>query len=171
MITIRSESPNDYSQISDVIYSAFEQKNEVRLVKTLRASPDFIGELSLVAILNNLIIGHILFSKIIIKSEKAEFPALALAPLAVKPEFQNQGIGSKLVEKGLEECKRLNHKIVIVLGHPNFYPKFGFKPANDFGVMAPFAVPNESFLILELTSGALRSVSGIVEYPLAFDEG
>ena len=170
MITIRSESPNDYSQISDVIYSAFEQKNEVRLVKTLRASPDFIRELSLVAILNNLIIGHILFCKIIIKSEKAEFPALALAPLAVKPEFQNQGIGSKLVEKGLEECKRLNHKIVIVLGHPKFYPKFGFKPAHDFNIVAPFDVPDESFLILELTSSALNGVSGIVEYPPAFDE-
>jgi len=106
-----------------------------------------------------------------IKSERQDTPALALAPLAVRPDFQNQGIGSKLVEKGLEECERLNHKLVIVLGHPKFYPKFGFKPAHDFGVIAPFDVPNESFLILELTSGALKGVSGIVEYPLAFDEG
>ena len=94
MLTIRSESPNDYKQISDVMYNAFEQKDEVHLVETLRSSPDFIIELSLVAILNNLIVGHILFSKILIKSEKTEIPALALAPLAVRPEFQNQGIGS-----------------------------------------------------------------------------
>ena len=106
-----------------------------------------------------------------IKSERQDTPALALAPLAVRPDFQNQGIGSKLVEKGLEECERLNHKLVIVLGHPNFYPKFGFKPAYDFGVIAPYDdIPKEVFLILELTSGALKGVSGIVEYPLAFQE-
>ncbi|MFX1394307.1 MAG: GNAT family N-acetyltransferase [Promethearchaeota archaeon] len=170
MVIIRSESLNDYNQISDVIYYAFGQNDEVRLVEKLRSSPDYIVELSLVAILNGLIVGHILFSKILIKSEKSEIPALALAPLAVRPEYQNQGIGSRLVEKGLEECKRLNHKIVIVLGHPNFYPKFGFKPAYDFGVIAPFEVPKEAFLILELKSGALVGISGTVIFPPAFNE-
>lgn len=170
MIKIRSESPEDYNQISDVIYNAFEQKNEVRLVETLRNSPDFIVELSLVAILNNLIVGHILFSKIKIKSEEKETTALALAPLAVRPDYQNKGIGTKLVEKGLKECKRLNHKIVNVLGHPNFYPKFGFTPASKFGIMAPFDAPDEAFLILELIPGALNGISGTVEYPPAFNE-
>ncbi|MFX1256925.1 MAG: GNAT family N-acetyltransferase [Promethearchaeota archaeon] len=171
MVRIRSESSNDYKQISDVIYSAFKQKYEVRLVETLRSSSDFIVELSLVAILNNLIVGHILFSKVTIKSEIHDTPALALAPLAIRQEFQNQGIGSALVKKGIEECKRLNHKIIIVLGHPNFYPRFGFKLAYNFGIIAPFDVPNESFLILGLTSDALDGISGTVEYPPAFYEG
>ena len=170
MIKIRSESPDDYTQISDVIYCTFEQKNEVHLVETLRFSPDFISELSLVAVLNNLIVGYILFSKIVIKSEKTTTPALALAPLAVLPEYQNQGIGSQLVEKGLKECKHLNYNIVNVLGHPNFYPKFGFKPARKFGIVAPFEVPDEAFLILELIPGTLNGISGTVEYPPAFDD-
>ena len=170
MIIIRSEILEDYEQISEVITAAFNQKDEAVLVDTLRKSPTFIPELSLVAVIDKKIVGHILFSKIKIKSEEKETTALALAPLAVRPDYQNKGIGTKLVEKGLKECKRLNHKIVNVLGHPNFYPKFGFTPASKFGIMAPFDAPDEAFLILELMPGSLNGISGTVEYPPAFND-
>ena len=169
MIIIRSEIFEDYDEISAVNRNAFERENESRLVENIRSSKEFIPEFSLVALIDSKIVGHILFSPIIIKSKKT-VPALILAPLAVRKEYQNQGIGSMLVREGLKECKRLNHSIIIVVGHPNYYPRFGFKPASLFGINPPFEVPNEAFLIIELEPGALEGVSGIVEFPSAFDD-
>ncbi|MFB0560660.1 MAG: GNAT family N-acetyltransferase [Candidatus Lokiarchaeia archaeon] len=169
MIKIRSEKPNEYAEISEAYRTAFEQDNEARLVEDLRSTPNFIPELSLVAVINGSIVGHILFSRVIIKSESHEVSALALAPIAVRPEFQNCGIGSQLVRKGLKECKRLGHGIVIVLGHPDYYPRFGFKSALAFGLKAPFDVPDDVFLVHEVIPGALNDVSGVVIYPPSFN--
>jgi putative acetyltransferase len=171
MIKIRSEKPNEYAEISEVYRTAFKQDNEARLVEVLRSTPNFIPELSLVAILNGSIVGHILFSRVIIKSKNREVPALALAPMAVRPEHQNCGIGSQLIRKGLKECKRLGHGIVIVVGHPNYYPRFGFKSALAFGLKAPFDVPEDVFLVREVIPGALDDVRGVVIYPPSFDLG
>jgi putative acetyltransferase len=170
MIAIHPEQPLDYPAIFEVNKLAFGKENEARLVETLRQSHGFIAELSLVTALDNQIVGHILFSPVVIETSIGDRPVLALAPLAVRPDFQNQGIGSELVRQGLEACHRLGHRIVVVLGHSNFYPRFGFVPARPRGVTAPFPVPDEAWMVLELQPGALSGVQGTVRFPPAFDD-
>ncbi len=167
---IRSEKTEDYTQISEVIRSAFKQEEEeVILVDNLRKSPDFIPELSLVAIIEGKIIGHILFSKVIIKSDLSEHDVLCLAPVSVHSKFQNKGIGTELVQKGLEECKRLGYGIVNVLGHENYYPRFGFKLAKEFKILPIEKEWENNFFIIELISGALNGVAGTLVYPPEFN--
>jgi putative acetyltransferase len=168
MITLRPETIEDYAAIREVNLLAFGRDVEPRLVEALRASPDFIPELSLVAVEAGQVVGHILFSPVAIEMKDGSVPALTLAPLAVRPEFQNQGIGSDLVRRGLEECRRLGHRIVIVVGHAEYYPRFGFSLARAHGLEAPFPVPDEAFMVLELVPGALEGAAGTVRYPPAF---
>jgi putative acetyltransferase len=170
MITIRPETTEDYAAIHEVNLLAFGQEIEPCLVEALRESPDFIPELSLVTIEAGQVVGHILFSPMVIETKEGAVPALTLAPLAVRPEFQNQGIGSELVRDGLERCRNLCHKIVVVVGHPAYYPRFGFYPARAQGLEAPFPVPDEAFLVLELAPGALDGVAGMVRFPPPFSE-
>ena len=169
MITIRPETAEDYAAIHEVNLLAFGQEVEPRLVEALRRLPDFIPELSLVAIEAGQVVGHILFSPFVIETKDGTVPALTLAPLAVRPEFQNQGIGSQLVRDGLERCRDLGHRIVVVVGHPNYYPRFGFSPARARGLEAPFPVPDEAFMVLELAPGALDGVAGTVRFPPPFE--
>ncbi len=167
---IRPERTEDANDVHHVNRQAFGQENEAILVETLLSSPEAIPELSLVAEQDGRVVGHILFSPIVIETSSGEVSALALAPVAVLPEFQNQGIGSRLVQDGLEACRQLGHKIVIVLGHANYYPRFGFSPARARGIEAPFPVPDEAWMAVELQAGALDGVRGKVKYPPAFDE-
>jgi putative acetyltransferase len=166
---IRPERPEDIDAIFEVNLQAFGQDGEARLVNALRDDGDYLYELSLVAVSGDSIIGHILFPPITIVSDTAETAALALAPLSVHQDFQCLGIGTTLIEEGLKECQNLGHQIVIVVGHPSYYPKFGFTVARDFGIHAPFPCPDEAFMALPLTSGALDGISGTVRYPIAFD--
>jgi putative acetyltransferase len=170
MIIIRPETLEDYIVISEVNRLAFGRENEARLVKNIRQESNFNPKLSLVAIKDKKVLGHILFSPITIQTPKGNIPALALAPLAVCPEFHNQGIGSQLVKQGLEECQRLGHKVVVVIGHPTYYTRFGFYSATAKGLEAPFPVPDEAFMLLELVPGTLDGISGMVKYPPVFDE-
>jgi putative acetyltransferase len=169
MIHIRPEKLEDIASINEVTRLSFGGEAEVKLIKAIRESDYSIPELSLVAVQNNRIVGHILFSPIRIESVKKSVEALALAPMAVLPECQNRGIGTKLVKHGLEACKELGYKIVIVVGHPNYYPRFGFKPAREYRLKAPFEVPDEAFMVLELVPGALKNVRGVAKYSPAFD--
>jgi putative acetyltransferase len=166
---IRPERPEDIDAIFEVNYQAFAQDGEARLVNALRDDGDYLQELSLVAVSGDRIIGHILFPPVVIVSDTGETKALALAPLAVHQDFQCLGIGAALIEEGLKECQRLGHRIVIVVGHPTYYPKFGFTVARDFGIHAPFPCPDEAFMALPLACGALDGISGTVRYPGAFD--
>jgi len=170
MITIRPETTEDYTAIAEVNLLAFGREVEPRLVEALRESPEFIPELSLVAVETGRVVGHILSSPMIIETKDGAVPALALAVLAVRPEFQNQGIGSQLVRDGLERCRNLGHRIVVVVGHPAYYPRFGFSPARAQGLEAPFPVPDEAFLALEFVPGALDGIAGVVRYPPPFGE-
>jgi len=170
MITIRPETVEDYEAIGEVNALAFGQEDEATLVEKLRGSSGFIPELSLVAVEGGRVVGHILFSPFVIETKDGAVPALTLAPLAVRPGFQNQGVGSALVRDGLERCRTLGHRIVVVVGHPPYYPRFGFSPARARGLEAPFPVPDEAFMVLELVPGALDGVAGTVRFPPPFSE-
>ncbi len=170
MTTIRPETAEDYAAIREVNALAFGREVEARLVENLRRLPDFILELSLVAVEGGRVVGHILFSPLVVETKDGSVPALALGTLAVRPESQNQGIGSELVLDGLERCRSLGHRTVVVVGHANYYPRFGFSPARALGLEAPFPVPDEAFLALELVPGALDGVAGMVRYPPPFGE-
>ncbi len=122
----------------------------------------------MVAQIDNEIVGHILFTKIQIIGNEI-YDSLALAPMAVLPEFQNHQIGSALVRAGLKKAKDLKFKSVIVLGHKNYYPKFGFQKASNWQIKCPFEVPDEAFMAIELIKNGLENISGIVQYPKAFD--
>lgn len=169
-LIIRPERENDYSKIRGVNDLAFGQENEGRLIEKLRQTEKFIPKLSLVAELNNEIVGHILFYPVIIRSATSKFQSISLGPMAVIPAYQRQGIGIRLVKEGLETAKKLGHKSVIVVGHPEYYPRFGFKSASQWKIKVPFDVPDEVFLALELVNGELKAKSGTVEYPEEFNE-
>ena len=169
MMVIRPETAEDITAIYEINCRAFGQENEARLVNELRKAPEFIGDLSLVAMDGGEVIGHILFSPICIEGDTHAVPALALAPMAVRPDRQRKGVGSELVRFGLHRARTLGHRIVVVVGHPEYYPRFGFLGARARGKEAPFPVPDEAFLILGLVDDGLEAVRGTVRYPSAFD--
>jgi len=169
-ITIRQENKNDYSIISMVTDMAFGREDEGKLIENLRKNKKFVKDLSLVACMGNEIIGHILFTPILIKHEDMEYDSLALAPVSVIPELQSLGIGSQLVKKGLAKAKKMGYKSVIVLGHEHYYPRFGFLPASNYKITAPFEVPDNVFMAIELIDNTLQNVQGCVEYPKEFNE-
>lgn len=168
MLTIRRETPKDIDSIRYVNEQAFGQKEEAEIIDKLRKRD--VVTLSLVAVQADQIVGHILFSPVSVESEYSSFEAITLAPMAVLPEYQRKGIGSQLVRVGLEECRRLGHEIVVVLGHPDYYPRFGFVPANTYGIKCKYDVPDEVFMALELRQGALSGRSGVVKYQPEFNE-
>jgi predicted N-acetyltransferase YhbS len=172
-LEIRQEQVADYEFTENVVKLAFanaehSDKKEHELVSRIRKSSSFIPELSLVATNkdNGSILGHILLSRI--KISIAE--SLALAPVSVLPEYQNKGVGGLLITAALNAAKELGYNSVVVLGHPEYYPKFGFKKASLWGIKAPFEVPDEAFMAIELKDSALSGNSGVVEYPSVFFE-
>ncbi len=168
MLRIRPESKDDIEKIAEINRKAFGSETEPDLITAIRESEYFIPELSLVAELDGEPVGHILFSVISIHEGERIWPALSLAPMAVLPSHQKRGVGAELVRRGLEECSRLGFDIVIVIGHPDYYSRFGFKPARSHGLEVAFDVPDAAFLVIELEKGALDDVRGMVQYPPAF---
>jgi putative acetyltransferase len=164
---IRTENKFDYHDIREVNLSAFPGNDEALLVEKLRKSGEII---SLVAIKGDKIVGHVLLSPATIENGDESFNVLILAPVAVLPEFQNQGIGTKLINCGLKQARKRGYSIVTVLGHPEYYHRFGFKPAKKYGIESPFKVPDESFMVLELVPGTLNQVSGVLIYSEAFND-
>ncbi|WP_371825310.1 GNAT family N-acetyltransferase [Paenibacillus soyae] len=176
-IAIRVETSADYPITENVVKAAFadveiSDKKEHELVARIRRSDAFVPEFSMVAVDNdrNEIVGHILLSKITIANDVQSTPSLALAPLSVLPEYQLKGIGSLLMREVLHRAKETGFSSVIVLGHPGYYPKFGFKPASHWGIKAPFEVSDDVFMALELEGNALDGVTGVVRYSRAFFE-
>jgi putative acetyltransferase len=170
MLIIRPETPADAAAIYTVNKTAFRGRDaEPGLVEAIRKSAHFVPELSLVAEQDGQVVGHIIFSRIRIETENGDVPALSLAPMAVLPEFQQHGIGSSLVRRGLEEAKRLGHAVMIVLGHPTYYPRFGFSAALAKPLGCPFGDAGDAWMALELVPGALVGLRGKVVYPPFFD--
>lgn len=174
-LTIREEKPADYVAVESLIQQAFalaehSDGNEHRLVKNLRDSDAFIPRLSMVAELNENIVGHILLTKVKIRNGEKAFDSLALAPISVLPEFQKKGIGGKLIEDAHLKAKNMGFTSAVLLGHQDYYPRFGYKPAHTFGIILPFEAPPENCMAIELFPGSLSDISGEVVYPNAFFE-
>ena len=138
-INIRKETTEDYEEVIKLTEKAFESLEisdhiEGKLIARLRKAPTFIEELSLVAEYNHQIFGHILFTPILIDNGEQQFQSLVLAPVSVLPEFQNQGIGGQLIRAGHQKAVELGFQSAILLGHPEYYPRFGYKPASTWGI-------------------------------------
>jgi len=142
--------------------AAFGRTNEAQLVDALRAADALT--LSAVAEVKGQIVGHVAYSPVKLGDDRSRFDALALAPMAVQPEWQRRGIGTVLLRWSLDGCRRRGHRLVIVVGHPQYYPRFGFVRATPLGLRCPFEVPNEAFMLLELQPGALAGRKGIVRF-------
>lgn len=175
MYLIRQEKETDYKEVEKLVEEAFKDitysdHKEHLLVKRLRKSDAFIDQLSLLAEGGGIILGHIMFTRIVIKNEKNEHQSLALAPVSVLPAYQGQGLGSSLIKEGLDLAKNLGFKSVVVLGDNKYYSRFGFKPASKWGIRAPFEVVDEYFMALELGYGELEGVEGTVVYSREFLE-
>jgi putative acetyltransferase len=165
-VTIRPETERERDAIFRVHSLAFCREDEARLVDALRNGGFF--RLSLLAETAGQIVGHVLFSELTIDGREGLVSGLALAPLAVVPEFQRRGIGSELVRCGLDLCREKGQRIVIVVGDPVYYARFGFSRALTRGLCSPYA--GESFMALELAEGALRGVTGAVHHAAPFAE-
>ena len=169
-IIVRQETPADYSSIRRINEQAFGQLDEAFLVEKLRKNPAFNPSLSLVAVKNNIVVGHVLFFPVkIISPLGKEVESLALAPLAVFPEFQKQGIGKALVNEGLRIARRSAFRSVFVLGHPNYYKAFGFIKASSYEINCPCKCPEGAFTAQELFEGALNGIKGTIQYPKEFN--
>lgn len=167
---VRAETSADHGAIDRVNRLAFGGENEARLVRALREAPGYSRDLSLVADGDGQVVGHILFTPIFIRGVERRAPALALAPMAVLPDWQRRGVGSSMIREGIERCRRLGQERIVVLGHSDYYPRFGFVAASQFGIRAPMPVPDEAYMVLALRPMALAGCAGMVEYPPAFSE-
>lgn len=168
-IKLRQENPADYEQVFKLTELAFANMpfadhDEQFLVERLRKSEFFIPGLSLVAESDGKIIGHILLTRLKIQGTETEFESLSLAPVSVLPEFQKQGIGGMLIRKAHQVATNLGYKSVILVGHPEYYPRFGYKKASEFGLKFPFQAPDDACMAIELVDNGLEGITGMVVY-------
>jgi putative acetyltransferase len=176
-MAIRLEQPGDEAGVFETNELAFGAPLEARLVDALRAGGSY---LSLVAAIDGQVVGHILFTPVTIepaadltvrlKPDTTARRVAGLAPMAVRPEHQRSGIGGQLIRAGLDECRRAGYSAVVVLGHPEYYPRFGFVPAHTFGLSCEFPSPPEAFMVIELEAAALSGAGGLVRYLPQFAE-
>ncbi len=163
-VLVREEIPSDFSDVRRINESAFDTSAEACLVDTLREEASPI--VSLVAVVDDEVVGHIMFSPVSIPGLSGV--AMGLAPMAIEPARQRQGIGSTLVREGIYRCRERCVQALIVLGHPEYYPKFGFVPASGLGVRSEYDVPDEVFMAMELKKGCLDGIDAVASYHPAF---
>jgi putative acetyltransferase len=159
LVTIREEQAEDIAAIREVNDKAFGQPLEGRLVDLLRANDRVT--LSLVAVSDGQIVAHILFSPVTIGSDGEALQGAGLGPMAVLPEFQRKEIGTQLIAEGIDRLRKRECPFVVVLGHPEYYPRFGFVPAGKYNVRCGWDVPDEAFMLLRLNH---CEVSGLAKY-------
>jgi len=164
-VLIRPEEERDRAAVHAVNVVAFGRSDEAELVAALRAQVP--GAISLVAEEGEAVVGHILFTPVTLGGHPG-LSIMGLAPMAVAPDHQRSGVGSALVRAGLERCRERGAGAVVVLGHGEYYPRFGFAPASRFGIASEYDVPDDVFLIVELQPGCLASASGTIRYHAAF---
>lgn len=163
MVEVRAEAPGDRGAVREVIEAAFGRSDEASLVDALSDAGPLI--VSLVALEDGSVVGHVLFSPVSVEPEApGRFSAFGLAPLAVLPAYQRRGIGSRLVREGIEECRRSGCDAVFVVGDPSYYRRFGFMPAATRGMRCEYPAPDEAFMAMELRAGALDGARDLVKY-------
>jgi putative acetyltransferase len=167
MLEIRTAKSKDVADVHEVNALAFPTETEANLVDLLRENVR--SAISLVAVRDGRIIGHILFTPVRL-SGHSSLKIMGLAPMAVMPEYQRRGIGSRLVDEGLIRCRETGAGAVVVLGHPSYYPRFGFTPAAPRNIFCEYDVPADVFMVLELTADYLLGVEGTIRYHEAFGE-
>lgn len=172
-IFLREERVADYKKVEQLVKRAFlhaptRSGTEHRIVEQLRKEPTFNSTYALVAVDDETIVGHVMLSQATIIHGDKKRAILSLSAVSVAPERQRQGIGKKMIDHVLAIATREGEEAVIVLGHPTYYPKFGFKRASLWGIKLPFDAPDNAFLALELAPSGLENKSGIVEYSTAF---
>lgn len=167
-IHIREERPADIAAIRRVVEGAFKGRAEADIVDKLRAQDRFA--ISLLAAVGGSIVGHVLLTDVRLLDAPAAIRGAGLAPLAVRPAFQRRGIGGALMRAALDAARAAGYHYVVLLGDPNYYRRFGFRTAADFGLVCEFDAPAEAFLALELVPGALHGVAGTVRYAPEFAE-
>jgi predicted N-acetyltransferase YhbS len=167
---IRTETEKDFDEVYKLNYLAFgNREDESKLVERIRKSDEYVPELSIIAEMDNEIVGHLLLSKAVVEDHENVFTVIVLAPIAVKPNRQKQGIGSRLIEEGIRRCKTLGYGIILLIGHPSYYPRLGFQPARKYGLeLKQFEVPDEVFMVYEVVEGKLKEIKGELKYPKAF---
>jgi len=168
MIEIRTEKPQDLQTVREVNLKAFGQPQEADVVDKLRR--ECAEMLSLVAVVEGHVVGHLLFSPATLEGKDDTVQGMGLAPVAVLPEYQRQGIGSALIRAGLERLKSTPCPFVIVLGHADYYRRFDFETASRYGIRSEWDVPEEAFMILILAEAAMQRMSGVARYRPEFAE-
>lgn len=168
-IVVRSETAGDIKAIDVVNLSAFEGEAEAQFVDALRSSPAFVPELSLVAELNGRVVGHVLLTKVPFKRRDGIMELLALAPMSVVPSQSHRGIGSDLIQAAIEKGRELGFGAIVVVGHPDYYERFGFRKASEWGLSCNLRVPGDAVTALELREGALEG-GGVLDYPVQFEK-
>jgi len=168
MITVRPEMPGDEDAIRQVNLRAFGRDLEGKRVDLIRGSRFWVPGLSMVALDGDNIVGHVLLSAAMLVNDHEAMSILSLVPVSVLPEYQGRGIGTKMIQCALESAKSTDFPAVVVMGHPGYYQRFGFIKASNKGIYAPFTVPEEVYMVLELIPNALDKVTGTVRYPPCF---
>ena len=164
---IRPEQEADRVAVREIVAAEFDTGAEADLIEALREQADPV--VSLVAEEGDDVVGHAMFTPVTVEGDPAA-KLMGLAPLAVTPAHQGKGLGAALVKDGFERCRRLGFAAVVVLGHPEYYRRFGFVPASRYGLKSEYAVPDEAFMALELEPGALEGRSGLVRFHPAFKD-
>jgi len=168
-IIIRQEKPEEFSQIYDLVKIAFQTARvsngkEQDFVNQLRSGGNYIPELALVAEDNSKFVGHIMLTKTCIINDGNKFETLLLAPMSVKLEYRNKGIGSKLIQESFKRAREMAYRSVVLIGNPAYYHRFGFKTAANFGVKSKYDIPDEYVMVCELVPDALKGIHGAADF-------
>ena len=171
---IKTINIEDYKEVAELIRESFSQSehgygNEAELVDKIRNEEGYIKDLEIVAFEDGKITGHGLLSEVSIVNQSQSFKGLVLAPLDVLPAYQGKGIGAAILLELEKRAKILDYSFISILGHESYYPRFGYVPASQYQIQAPFEVPNENFMIKELIDGRLEGKSGVIQYSEAFN--
>jgi predicted N-acetyltransferase YhbS len=164
-VAILQEQAKDYDEVYELVKAAFAKAehadhDEQELVVRLRRSAAFVPELSLVAVAEGKIVGHIMFTRVVIRQGDQAHESLTLAPLAVLPEYQRKGVGGRLIEAGHRAAQEIGFKSVLLVGHSTYYPRFGYQPAQRFGITTNLELPPDVFMACELVEGGFSGVTG-----------
>lgn len=169
-LTIRPETSSDIASITEVCDQAFGRKAEGLLVSRLRVLEEFEPALSLVADMGEKVVGYVLLLPVWVRTERTQHLGLTLGPIAVAPAYQGKGIGGQLIHAGHQAGRVLGYRFVVLLGHPGYYPRYGYKMAVLWELTNPWGIHNEAFMAVELVEGGLTGVNGLVDYPCPFND-